>query len=59
MASFALGTIPLPLLLQTQVLRAQRGLSPRVARWMQQVLAFGSAGILVWRAALPLHACCH
>ena len=26
---------------------------------MQQALAFGSAGILVWRATLPLHACCH
>jgi hypothetical protein len=59
MAAFALGTIPLPLLLQMQALRAQRRLSPRAARWMQQALAFGSAGILVWRAALPLHACCH
>ena len=59
MAAFALGTIPLPLLLQMQALHAQRRLSPRVARWMQQALAFGSAGILVWRAALPLHACCH
>jgi len=59
MAAFALGTIPLPLFLQMQALHAQRRLSPRVARWMQQALAFGSAGILVWRAALPLHACCH
>jgi len=59
MAAFALGTIPLPLLLQSQALRAQSSLSPRAARWMQQALAFGSAGILVWRAALPLHACCH
>ena len=59
MASFALGTIPLPLLLQTQALRAQRRISPQAARWMQQALAFISAGILVWRAALPLHASCH
>jgi len=59
MAAFALGTIPLPLLLQMQALRAQRRLSPRAARWMQQALAFGSAGILVWRASLPLHASCH
>ncbi len=59
MAAFALGTIPLPLLLQMQALHAQRRLSPRVARWMQQALAFGSAGILVWRAVLPLHASCH
>jgi sulfite exporter TauE/SafE len=59
MAAFALGTIPLPLLLQTQALRVQRGISPQAARWMQQALAFISAGLLVWRAALPLHACCH
>jgi sulfite exporter TauE/SafE len=59
MAAFALGTIPLPLLLQIQAARAQRSLSPRAARWMQQALAFGSAGILIWRAALPLHASCH
>jgi sulfite exporter TauE/SafE len=55
----ALGTIPLPLLLHMQAQRTQRKLSPRAARWMQQALAFGSAGILVWRATLPLHACCH
>ena len=59
MATFALGTIPLPLLLQTQALRVQRGISPQAARWMQQALAFISAGLLVWRAALPLHASCH
>ncbi len=59
MAAFALGTVPLPLLLQSQALNAQHRLSPRAARWMQQALALGSAGVLVWRATLPLHACCH
>lgn len=59
MASFAAGTIPLPLLLQAQALRAQRWLSPPAARSMQQVLALVSASLLVWRAALPLHASCH
>ena len=59
MASFALGTIPLPLLLQMQTARGQRAISPQAARWMQQSLALGSAGLLVWRAALPLHASCH
>lgn len=59
MACFALGTIPLPLLIQTRALHAQHSLSPKAARWMQQALAFGSAGVLVWRATLPLHACCH
>jgi len=59
MAVFALGTIPLPLLLQTQAGRLQQRLSPQAARWTQQTLAFVSAGVLVWRAALPLHASCH
>lgn len=59
MACFAAGTIPLPFLVQTRALRAQHSLSPKTARWMQQALAFGSAGVLVWRATLPLHACCH
>ena len=59
MAAFALGTIPLPLLLQMQTARFQRAISPQAARWMQQSLALGSAGLLVWRAALPLHASCH
>lgn len=59
MASFAAGTIPLPLLLQTQALRLQNRFSPSAARWTQQALAFISAGLLVWRATLPLHASCH
>jgi sulfite exporter TauE/SafE len=59
MACFAAGTIPLPLLLQAQALRMQNHFPPNAARWTQQALAFGSAGLLVWRAALPLHASCH
>jgi sulfite exporter TauE/SafE len=59
MAAFAAGTIPLPLLLQTQALRLQSRFSPVAARWTQQGLAFVSAGLLIWRAALPLHASCH
>jgi sulfite exporter TauE/SafE len=59
MAAFATGTIPLPLLLQTQAFHLQNRFSPGAARWTQQVLAFVSAGLLVWRAALPLHASCH
>ncbi len=59
MASFVAGTIPLPLLLQAQAARVQGRLSPQAARWMQQALAFVSAGVLVWRATLQLHASCH
>ena len=59
MASFSIGTIPLPLLLQMHVLRLRNHLSPQRARWVQQGLALASAGLLVWRAALPLYANCH
>jgi hypothetical protein len=52
MASFVVGTIPLPLLLHTQIARVQ-------LRWAQEVLAFTAAALLIWRAALPLHASCH
>ncbi len=59
MTCFVAGTIPLPLLLQAHAVRLQHRLPPQAARWMQQTIAFTSAGLLVWRAALPLHASCH
>lgn len=59
MLCFAAGTIPLPWLLQAQAARLQRRFSPSVIRWTQQGIAFVSAGVLIWRASLPLHACCH
>jgi sulfite exporter TauE/SafE len=59
MGSFAVGTIPLPLLMQMQASRLQRAISPQAAHRTQQALAFASAGLLVWRATLPLHASCH
>jgi sulfite exporter TauE/SafE len=57
MAAFTLGTIPLPLLVQTQAMRWLVGLPSM--RWFRPALSFGSAGLLIWRASLPLHACCH
>jgi len=59
MAAFALGTMPLPFLIQMQAVRLQRAISPLAARRTQQAVALASAGLLVWRAALPLHASCH
>jgi sulfite exporter TauE/SafE len=59
MAAFVAGTIPLPILLQTQANRLQQRISPIAMRWTQQGFALVSAGILVWRASAPLHACCH
>jgi sulfite exporter TauE/SafE len=59
MAAFAAGTVPLPLLLLSQIARVQLRFSPTTLRFTQQGLAFASAGLLIWRATLPLHACCH
>lgn len=59
MAAFAAGTIPLPLFVQSQAFRWQSVVSPQAARLGQRILALVSAGLLVWRAALPLHASCH
>ena len=59
MAAFVIGTIPLPILLQSQAARLQQRISPIAMRWTQQSLALISAGLLVWRASAPLHACCH
>lgn len=59
MAAFALGTIPAPFLLQSQATRLQTRFSPAAIRWTQQGVALVSAGILIWRASLPINACCH
>lgn len=59
MAAFVVGTIPLPLLLQSGATRLQQRFSPVTIRWTQGSIALLSAGILIWRASLPLHACCH
>ncbi len=59
LASFAAGTIPLYALLQTGMLKLQsRGPTPWLPRF-QQALALTAAALLVWRAMLPSHDCCH
>jgi uncharacterized protein len=59
MAAFVAGTVPLPLLLQSQAARLQRRISPNLMRYTQQGIALVSAALLVWRASLPAHGCCH
>ncbi len=49
MAAFALGTLPLYWLLQSQYFRVQKRCSPGAMQWMRQGLAFVSCGLLVWR----------
>jgi len=59
LAAFTLGSIPLPFLLLTQAHRLQGRWSARFLHWAQRSVALGAAALLVWRAALPLHECCH
>jgi sulfite exporter TauE/SafE len=59
MTAFVAGTIPLPLLLQSQATRLRRRFSPNLLRWTQQGIALIAAALLVWRASLPVDACCH
>lgn len=50
MGAFALGTMPLYWLLQTQYFRFQHRLSPRLLQWTRQGFALVSAVLLAWRA---------
>ena len=56
--SFAAGTVPIYWLLQSQVSRVEKRLTPRLVQRVQRGFAFVSASLLVWRAALPGHGCC-
>lgn len=51
MASFALGTVPIFGLFQSQVLRLQGRFSPRVMGWIRQGFALVAAVLLAMRAA--------
>jgi uncharacterized protein len=57
LAAFAAGTIPVYALLQISATRMQGRFSPRAMTFTQRGLALTSAGVLIWRAAVPL--CCH
>lgn len=50
MGAFAVGTIPLLLILQAQYFRLQGWLSPVQLSYIQRGLAFVSAVIVIWRA---------
>ena len=59
LGSFAAGTVPLYALIQAGIFKLQsRGPSPWIPR-IQQTLALTAAALLVWRATLPGHDCCH
>jgi sulfite exporter TauE/SafE len=54
MAAFALGTVPVFGLFQSQVLRLQGRFSPRVMAWIRQGFALVAAALLVMRATADM-----
>lgn len=61
MAGFALGSLPLLLLAQTQATRIARRFGPRTLQWVQRAAMILAAGMLIWRGVVSLQgeSCCH
>jgi len=61
MLAFALGSLPLLLLAQTQVGRLAHRFGPRTLFWVQRIAMLGAAGTLIWRGVVSMQgeSCCH
>ncbi|MBL8753237.1 MAG: sulfite exporter TauE/SafE family protein [Planctomycetes bacterium] len=61
MVGFALGSLPLLFLAQTQVVRLAQRFGPRTLRYVQQAAMLLAAGMLVWRGVVAMQgqSCCH
>lgn len=61
MLGFALGSLPLLLLAQTQAVALARRFGPRTLQWLQRGAMLLAAGTLAWRGWLALQgdSCCH
>jgi sulfite exporter TauE/SafE len=61
MLGFALGSLPLLLLAQTQVPRLAHRMGPRAVFWVQRAAMLLAAAVLLWRGftSLPGESCCH
>ncbi|MFN3243950.1 MAG: sulfite exporter TauE/SafE family protein [Planctomycetota bacterium] len=61
MLGFALGSLPLLLLAQTQAGRLAARFGPRTLQWLQRVAMLLAAGMLIWRGITGLSgaSCCH
>lgn len=61
MLGFALGSLPLLLLAQTQVGRLAQRFGPRTLFWVQRLAMLGAAGTLIWRGVVSMQgeSCCH
>lgn len=60
MSGFALGSLPLLLLAQTQVGRLAQRFGPHTLRWVQRSAMLLAAGTLIWRGILAIQgdSCC-
>ena len=61
MAGFALGSLPLLFLAQTQATRLASRFGPNTIRWVQRTAMLTAAGMLIWRGVISLQgeSCCH
>lgn len=59
LSAFVAGTIPLYAGLQSSFLRAQNRLPAQWLFWLQRTVAVVAAGLLVWRAMIPVDGHCH
>lgn len=61
MLGFALGSLPLLLLAQTQVGRLLQRFGPRTLFWVQRLAMLLAAGTLIWRGCVSMQgeSCCH
>jgi sulfite exporter TauE/SafE len=61
MAGFALGSLPLLFLAQTQATRLANRFGPDTVRWVQRTAMLTAAGMLIWRGVVSLQgeSCCH
>ncbi|MBX3463552.1 MAG: sulfite exporter TauE/SafE family protein [Planctomycetes bacterium] len=60
MVGFALGSLPLLLLAQTQVARLLQRFGPRTLSWVQRAAMLGAAAVLAWRGVMAVQgsSCC-
>tara|TARA_R110002072_G_scaffold25443_6_gene85133 strand:- start:78839 stop:79492 length:654 start_codon:yes stop_codon:yes gene_type:complete len=61
MTGFALGSLPLLFLAQTQATRLASRFGPNTIRWVQRTAMLTAAGMLIWRGVISLQgeSCCH
>jgi uncharacterized protein len=61
MFGFALGSLPLLLLAQTQATRLALRFGPKTLRWLQRGAMLTAAAMLIWRGIVSLQgeSCCH